>query len=197
VSPLVVPGMPEATLFLVCLVYKIKKKITDIRIARALNPHSVSLTRLRLLYSHSPQTPLPTNPCGKVSWSWGGGASDTTFLRARARARRCEHALHAVRESHTHACARPHHAHSTTACTRVHGARTHTARSSPWHRQGLGRMQRVRRRAPAPHSYDAHTQGYHTHSQPQPPQTQDYRPTSQSVICVWHCVLCGACAWRP
>eukprot|EP00962_Isochrysis_galbana_P011677 scaffold3291_cov109-Isochrysis_galbana.AAC.2 len=51
-----------------------KKNSRYIRIARALNPHSLSLTRLRLLYSHSPQTPLPTNPFGKVSW---GGMPQT------------------------------------------------------------------------------------------------------------------------
>eukprot|EP00962_Isochrysis_galbana_P044507 scaffold17294_cov135-Isochrysis_galbana.AAC.3 len=49
----------------------VKKKFTDIRVARAPHPHQSlpdSLTRFRLLYSHFPQTPLPTNPFGKVSW---------------------------------------------------------------------------------------------------------------------------------
>eukprot|EP00962_Isochrysis_galbana_P040662 scaffold14776_cov178-Isochrysis_galbana.AAC.1 len=37
-------------------------------------PISHSLTRLRLLYSHSPQIPLPTNPFGELSW---GGMPQT------------------------------------------------------------------------------------------------------------------------
>eukprot|EP00962_Isochrysis_galbana_P024236 scaffold7412_cov123-Isochrysis_galbana.AAC.14 len=40
-------------------------------------PFSNSLTRLRLLYSHSPQNPLPTNPFGKVSW---GGMPQTLLI---------------------------------------------------------------------------------------------------------------------
>eukprot|EP00962_Isochrysis_galbana_P015686 scaffold4498_cov119-Isochrysis_galbana.AAC.46 len=41
-----------------------------------------SLTRLRLLYSHSPRTPiyLPTNPFGKVSWGGMRDASDITYI---------------------------------------------------------------------------------------------------------------------
>eukprot|EP00962_Isochrysis_galbana_P030838 scaffold10025_cov119-Isochrysis_galbana.AAC.6 len=42
---------------------------TDIRVAHAPHPHqSLPDPLKRLLYSHFPQTPLPTNPFGKVSW---------------------------------------------------------------------------------------------------------------------------------